>query len=727
MKAANSASAARKSSRRWAWNRFFICSAMLLATALMIWAQAETGQITGTIADPTGAVVANASVKVVGSANGSQRSTTSNNSGVYVIPNLEPGTYDVTITATGFSTVKRQVTLSVGQKVGADIKLEVGTTSTTVEVSAAAVQVNTETQSLSNLIDNASVTELPTLTRNPYDFVATVPNVSNTDPSARGVGYAINGERAAGTNVLLDGVANNDEYTASVGQQVPLDSVQEYAVTTSDFTAEVGRASGGVVNVITKSGTNEFHGTAYEFNRVSGLASNSFFNNANVIPQGIYDRNQFGYSIGGPIKKNKLFFFQNTEWTRIRSSAPQTILVPTPQFIAASAPATQAFFAAYGTLKPGVTTLQTYTKSQLNLAAPASLASNFPMFNEVTYNTPADAGGGLPQNTYDIVGNVDYNWTDKTQLSVKYALYNESDFAGTINTSPYVGYETGQTNLDNHLTISLTHTFSPTLVSQTRVSYNRLTNSQPLGAAPVSPTLYMSANGEVSIAGLPVSFPGYSEYSPGNAIPFGGPQNFGVLTEDVSKVIGSHNIRFGGLFTYIQDDRTFGAYEEAIEGLGTSVSNDLSNFYAGQLHEFEAAVYPQGKFPGQTVTLPVGPPNFSRSNRYKEGALYGQDSWKLARHITVNLGLRWEYFGVQHNDISSLDANFYPGTGGLTSPTGSPLARYIPFRIAQLAPSGIRTTRISRRASGLHGTFLAMARPASAPVTASATNGISAT
>jgi hypothetical protein len=642
----------------------------LLAAALVIWAQAETGQITGTIVDPSGAVVANASVKAVNSQTGAERTTTTNNAGVYVMPNLPPGTYDVTISASGFSTVKRQILLSVGQKVGADVKLEVGTTSTTVEVNAAAVQVNTETQSISNLIDATSVAELPSLTRNPYDFVATVPNVSDMDPSGRGVGFAINGERSAGTNVLLDGVANNDEFTATVGQQVPLDSVQEYALTTSDFTAEVGRASAGVVNVITKSGTNTFHGTAYEFNRVSGLASNSFFNNANGIPQGIYDRNQFGYSIGGPIKKNKLFFFQNTEWTRIRSSAPQTVLVPTSQFIAASNANTQAFFSAYGTLRPDVTTLQTFTKSQLGLSSPSALAANFPMFSEVTYNAPASAGGGNPQNTYDIVGNVDYNWTDRTQFSVKYALYNENDFAGTVNTSPYKGYETGQTNKDNHLTVSLTHTFSPTLVSQTRLSFNRLTNQQPLGTAPISPTLYMSATGEVSIAGLAVSFPGYSEYSPGNAIPFGGPQNFGVLTEDVSKVKGTHNIRFGGLFTYIQDDRTFGAYEEAIEGLGTSVSNDLSQFYAGTIHEFEAAIYPQGKFPGQTLTLPVGPPNFSRSNRYKEGALYAQDSWKVARHVTVNLGLRWEYFGVQHNDISSLDANFYPGAGGLTSPAG---------------------------------------------------------
>ena len=646
----------------------------LLASAFACFAQTETGQIIGTIQDASGAVVPKVAVGAVNVATGVQRSTVTNSTGVYVLPNLSAGNWEITFTASGFASQKKIVTVDVASKLTVDVKLEVGNTSTSVEVSATGVTVNTESQTLSNTIQNQQVTELPTLTRNPYDFVATLPNVASDSNSARGTGYAINGMRSSSTNVMLDGVANNDEFTATVGQQVPVDSVQEYAVVTSSFTAEYGRASGGVVNLITKSGTNQFHGSAYEFNRVSALASNSFFNNANGQPQGIFTRNNFGYSIGGPVVKNKLFFFQNTEWTRIRSYASQYSVVPTSQLIAASAANTQAFFKTYGTLRPDLTTLATFTKAnQSSLCSGsaaggpcAALSSTMPMFNEVTYKTPADAGGGTPQNTYDIVGNVDYNISERTQMSLKYALYNELDFNGTVNTSPYQGYETGQTNVDNHLTYSLTKTFSPTLVSQTRLSFNRLNGpNQGLGSAPIGPTLYMNSSSAPRVAGQLIGFPGYSEYSPGNAIPFGGPQNFFVVTEDITKVKGRHNLRFGGQATYMQDNRTFGAYEEAVESLGTNTGNALDNFLNGQIHSFQAAINPQGKYPGGTITLPVGPPNFSRSNRYNEYALYAQDNYKVTSRLSLNFGIRWEYFGVQHNKNAALDSNIVMGTGDI--------------------------------------------------------------
>jgi outer membrane receptor for ferrienterochelin and colicin len=142
---------------------------------------------------------------------------------------------------------------------------------------------------------------------------------------------------------MLDGGNNNDEFNAVVGQEVPLDSVQEFSVLTNNFTARYGRSSGGIINVVTKSGGNTFHGSLYEFNRISKLTSNSFENNANGIARPVFVRNQFGFSAGGPVLKNKLFFFSNTEWIRVRSQATQFAFIPTPQLLAASGTNTQDF------------------------------------------------------------------------------------------------------------------------------------------------------------------------------------------------------------------------------------------------------------------------------------------------------------------------------------------------------------------------------------------------
>ena len=183
--------------------------------------------------------------------------------------------------------------------------MSVAATGTTVEVTsgAGAVEVETQSSEVSTMVSAQQVTSRPSLTRNPYDFVATAGNVAADQGSRRGAGVAINGQRAASTDILLDGAENVDLYSATVGQPVPMDAVQEFRVTTSDFTAEYGRASGGVVNVATKSGTNGFHGSGYEYNRLSALASNTYDNNANDVARPHFTRNQFGYSIGGPISR----------------------------------------------------------------------------------------------------------------------------------------------------------------------------------------------------------------------------------------------------------------------------------------------------------------------------------------------------------------------------------------------------------------------------------------
>jgi hypothetical protein len=660
------------------------CLATLCLAAVFAAGQAETGQIVGTVTDQSAAAIPQAKVTIKSASTGLERSQNTDANGNFVFTNLLPAAYDVSAGATGFASFKQRTVVAVGAKVGLDLKLKVGAVSTTMEVTeSASMTVNVETQTLSQVLETENLTELPTITRNPYDLVRTAGTVSEDDPSAsmnRGVGVAINGLRAAGTNVLLDGVANNDEFIAGVGQKVPLDAVQEIGIITNNFTAEYGRADAGVINVTTKSGTNDIHGTAYEFNRVSALASNSFNDDANGLPKSPYTYNQFGYSVGGPIIKNKLFFFDSTEWTRIRSTANLQALVPDPALIASAAGGTQAAFAQYGKLASNTSVLQKLDRNDLTALGGdpcggetsggcASYNPTSPMFDLVNYSVPNNAGAGSPQNAYSTVGRVDYNLNQSTQLYTRYALYSENDFNGTVSNSPYAGFNTGETIFNNSLIVSLTHTFSPRFISQSKLDFNRFNNLEPLSTTGVVPNYYLgSAESTTSIGPYQVALPGYGPYNPATSIPFGGPQNFGQAYQDFSFTKGKHEFRFGGSFNYLRDNRTFGAYEEGQQIFGHTIAQGMDNLLAGQLYEFDAAVYPQGKFPcidgaqtpACTVNLPLGPPLFERSDRYREGATYFQDSWKIARTLTVNLGLRWEYFGVQHNVNPNLDSNFYP-------------------------------------------------------------------
>jgi len=657
-------------------------------------AQTETGQITGLVTDPSGAVIPNAAVKVISTTNGSERDTRSGEDGVYTVTNLLPGEYAVNVTAKGFNPVETKVTLAVGTRLGQDFKLQIGSETTTVQVTETVGAVNTETQTQGAVITQNQLRELPNLTRNPYQFVAMAGNVSDVGLGTRGAGVSINGQRESSTNILLDGGANNDEFAGAIGQQIPLDAVQEFSVLTSNFTAEYGRASGGIVNVVSKSGSNQFHGTAYEFNRVSALSSNSFVNNSNDIAKSVFVRNQFGYSIGGPIKKDKLFFFSDTEWTRIRSAATQLAWVPTPQLIALTAPNTQAFFNAYGQLRSGLNVIGTVGCNTSLLTCPAGIPAGTPVFSHVSYSVPTDAGGGNPQNGWDTFNRIDYNLSDKTQIYGRYALYSEQDQNGVLSSSPYNNYDLGENFYNHNFLASVIHAFSPVFTSQTKVVFNRLTNlQQGLTSRGLVPTLYIGETGSGTIGTDSIAMPGYNPFTPGNGGAFGGPQNIIQFYEDLSYSFRGHSIRFGGSYDYIRDNRTYAAYQTAVDSLTTSpnVTKGLAQLIAGQLAQVKVAVDPQGKFPcvggvatpACSVNLPVTSPNFSRSNRFQEGALYVQDSWKVRPRITVNLGLRWEYFGPQHNKNANLDSNWYaPGVGFADNSLG----QYIRTGGLELAP-----------------------------------------
>jgi outer membrane receptor protein involved in Fe transport len=653
--------------------RSWLAAITLVLISAGAFAQTETGQISGTVTDSTGALVSGAKVTIKSVNTGFTREAVTNASGLYTIPSLRPDTYGVSIEAKGFQNYARRVEVAVGSLNEVSAQLVVGAASTTVEVSALneSVTVNTESQTLSQIITADDLKNLPTdQDRDPYALVGASGNVSFDMNSGRGTGYAINGQRSASTSILLDGAENVDLFTASLGQKVPLDSLQEFSVMTNNFTAEFGRASGGVVNVVTKSGSNQFHGSAYEFNRVSALSSNTYQNDATQTKKGVFTRNNFGFSFGGPIKKDKLFFFDNLEWIRVRSGSPQFLTIVDPASYSLLGAASQAYLTQFGKLAPGVRTTSTQPCS---INSPGSTLT----CDIVSFIVPSNAGGGNPQNTWDEVAKIDFNLSNKTTITGRYAGYHELDFAGVVNSSPFAGYNTGQNQFDQNFTFSINHVFSANFVDTAKVIYNRLNGPvQGLAGAPIGPTLY-TAGSVPAVGGFTLAFPGYSQLTPGNAIPFGGPQNLYQFYDDLSFTKGKHQFKAGVQFIHIRDNRVFGAFQNAVEILGTNLDTGLANLISGNIFQFEGAISPQGEFPcyrdpttgaaivtaACTLNLPVGPPAFNRNYRYNDFAAYGQDSWKLTPRFTLNLGLRWEYYGVQHNANTALDSNFVLGTG----------------------------------------------------------------
>lgn len=668
--------------------RIFVTMLLLCTIAL---AQVDRGQIEGTVTDESGAVVPNASVTVTSLASNAHRSAQSSGTGAYILVGLEPGTYQVSVTSGQFKPYTAKVEVTVGGHVTLDAKLSVNATATSIEVVAeGGAAVNTQTQELSQVVDTRQLAQLPSLTRNPYDFVALSGNVSSGDNTtdsfnsgqnltSRGVGYAVNGQRQTGTEILLDGVENISVFSDQVGEQIPIDSVQEYNIVTNNFAAEYGRASGGVVDLTTKAGTNKFHGSGWEYNRLSAYTANTYQNVAAGLPRGTYTRNQFGFDAGGPILKDKLFFFESTEWTHVRSAASESELIPTPQFLGYTASNVQSYFSTNGGTPYAISS--TLAQSDLGISllqtdGVTPIPSSTPILGQVNFTTSADAGGDFPQNTYRLLGRLDYNLSSSTQMFFRFGREIQALFPGTIFYSPYPQYDVGSTVDNESALYSISHSFNQSIFSSSKVSFNRLQNPYSYNTTEQNvPDLMF---GSATAGGLQVTFPGLENFmAPGaGGLPYGGPQNTLQFEQDLSWTKGRHTMRFGGQSTYIQMNIAYGALAQAVEFLQSGLQPGLQNMVAGNLQYYQAAVDPQGKLPCTSnpdgslnatpdcdVTPPATAPSFSRSDRYKDWAIYSQDSFKVTPRLTLNYGLRYEHYGVQHNDNQSLDSNFYYGPG----------------------------------------------------------------
>jgi hypothetical protein len=333
-----------KNSNVWAkhsvamgWAFFLLTLLALSATTCL--AQQVSATLFGTVTDPAGAVIPDAKITALNPANGRTTTATTQNDGGYVFPYLEPADYTITVEKTGFDKYEQtRVTLVVNQKSRLDIQLKVGTLATTVEATAVAPIVESGTASVGMTIDTRQVTELPLNTRRfgslPLLMAGTVPDRGGFSNNIFGspfseVTYASNGLRGSGNNVLIDGVDSKNMFTGGFSIQPSPDAVQEFKVQTQSFSAVFGKNGGSTINLTTTSGTNEFHGSAFEFLRNNNLDARNFFSPSRPP----YQRNQFGGYVGGPIRKNKTFFFGGYEALRERKGLTYSGQVPTPAML----------------------------------------------------------------------------------------------------------------------------------------------------------------------------------------------------------------------------------------------------------------------------------------------------------------------------------------------------------------------------------------------------------
>jgi hypothetical protein len=587
---------------------------------------AQTAQINGTVRDASGLAIPGANVKATQTATGVVRTTTSGGDGGYVLPNLPVGPYLVEVTKEGFSKYAQTgIVLEVNAAPTVDVSMKVGAVSEQVTVEATALQTETRTASIGQVVDNARIMELPLNGRDVHQLIflagmATYPGQASLQ-SVRNyptVVVTVAGGAPDSVAYNLDGVVHQDPYN-NLSLPLPFpDAVQEFKVEWNAIPPQYGYHSTATVNAVTKSGTNQLHGDAFEFLRNGDLNANDFFSNKNGLPRDTYKRNQFGGTLGGPFKKDKLFFFGGYERTSLRSDGVQnTAFIPTAAMVNSIPP---------------------------NLLNPVALAI------WKTLPPAVDASG---QTSYRQIADLDQNLgTGKFdyQINEKQSVFVRLTFAKLNQTSTYDGKNPlsianyGLNDLDYGFALGHTWVVNPNLVGSLRIGVNRTNiskvpdsygsfadfgaNVSPLGGKNIA----IAVNGAFNIGGGAASI-GQSHNGP-----------LWSIVEDLTWVKGSHQIGFGGSIYHQQLNYWSGGGVNAT-GLATfdgSVSgvSPLVDFLEGR-----PVTWSQGTLYG-----------FYSRQTYQ--ALYIQDSWKITKRLTANFGVRWEPYTAVYQSRPYQDLHF---------------------------------------------------------------------
>jgi hypothetical protein len=708
----------RLGNARWA----ALLLAAIVLTSLGAFGQVDTGSITGTVKDPSGGVVVGAKVVITDVDRGTQFTTETDGQGQYVVGPLKVGHYRVSVEMAGFK--KEQIgpiTLNVQARPKVDVRLELGPTNETVVVTSRGPQLETETSDLGQVIDSQRIETLPLNGRNYAQLALLGPGVGPSEPGSRvelSFGFSSNGSRSLQNNFLLDGIDNNSDLGDVLNGsayviQPSVDALGEFKVQTNSYSAEFGRGNGAVMNAVIKSGTNQFHGDAYEFFRNDDLDARNAFDE---FGRQEYQQNQFGATFGGPIIKDRLFFFGDYEGLRIEQALPQLVLVPTPAEIggnfssfltntpamavnANGNPTNQVavdcngnptymgeVFNDYKTqisnLNPdgfcGVPIGVTSSGAPTNkFTAPnatidplaARLAALFPLpnVNISGSNFLAEPKRSESQNNFDV--RIDNRFNDKDSMFGRFSYEDQPSFIPSPFDNALDGgaFQDGyQDDSYRSLALSETHVFSSSTVNEFRVGYNRINSHRfqlnynqdvagQLGFPGIPPGLDNGGLPSISIDDGTASI-GSSGFLPSIEI-----QNAYEIADNFTKIHGRHSMKFGTEIRLVE----FTIFQPAASRGTLDFASDLTDNPAAPTTGGEAfATFLLGLTDGATITN-----QHDVDYNRQDYSWFAEDDIQLTPKLVLNLGLRYELFTTVKARYNE-EANFDFANDSLIVPSG---------------------------------------------------------
>jgi outer membrane receptor protein involved in Fe transport len=647
-----------KFSSRRSVRELLLTTAIMLCAAmsfnLMGQAQTTTATLSGTVTDSKGAVVSGASVAVSSAATGLKRQTTTNTEGFYIVPALPPGAYSLKVERSGFAPLQiDNIELPVAGTVTQDLSLRVGEIGEAINISAAAPLLQADSSALAEVVNSRQVDLLPINGRDYRRLTTLLPGSAPRSQRGSLGSFTVNGQREKANIFLVDGVDNNDSFrnqpsfnqggvTGAPATLLPVDALREFTLQTQGA-AEFGRNAGAVVNIGIKSGTNGFHGTVYDFLRNDNLDARNFFE----TQKNEFRNNNFGGVLGGPIIKDRTFFFTGFEGQREFVFSPSVVRVPSAADIAAARQANTAAGLAENPLS--TTILQLFPQANLNVASGSNYSFAAPNTN----------------NSDNFLVKIDHRFNDNYSLGGRYIFGDGNQVfpLATGNGSPLPAYQTVVPTRVQLFGLNLSQFISPKLVNETRVAYNRFVQTFTPLDADFDPASIGLVTGAMSLPTITIT--GYVPLGAPTNVPRGRVSSGYQFVDNLTWTRGLHNYKMGGeyrraIVNSFNDQLARGRLNFNLPATvcppGSSPAdcqavpasiNSLAGFLAGRVATDQTAIL-RGATRRDTFTNNFG--------------LFVQDDWKVTPRLTLNLGLRYEYLGVFREQYNRL-ANFVPASG----------------------------------------------------------------